>query len=32
MMRHWPVRQPVLGTQGYQEDPAEGQEMLATDI
>lgn len=32
MRKHWPVSRPVLGTQGYQEDPAEGQEMLASDI
>lgn len=31
MMKHWPVRQPVLGAHGYQEDPTEGQEKLACD-
>lgn len=31
-MKHEPVSQPVLGTLGCQEDPAEGQEMLTGDI
>lgn len=32
VMKHWPVGQPVLGTQGYPKDPAEGLEMLAIPI
>lgn len=29
IMKCWPAIQLVLDTQGYQEDPAEGREMLA---